>query len=152
MAADTGNHAEGAAIVAAVLNFEIGASAIVFVRARIPVGRFEDGRGEQFGVGEDVGDKDRVLSSQFPVLSKSGKRQERFSLARVFIEDEFSELMLVRVADHSRDAGERADFFRSALRVTSRDDNSCQRILPLHAADGGAGVLICRSSDGASIQ
>ena len=44
------------------------------------VSRFEDRRGEQFGVGEDVGDEDRVLSSQFSVPSKSGEGRNVFAL------------------------------------------------------------------------
>src|SRR5579863_2392796 len=46
--ANKGNHAKGATIVAAVLHFEIGTGALV--------GGIEDGRGQQFGVSEDVGD------------------------------------------------------------------------------------------------
>jgi hypothetical protein len=63
MAADAGDDAEGAAIVASVLNFEVGAGAGVFV------GGFEDWGGEEFGVGEDVGDYNPVLGSRFLVLS-----------------------------------------------------------------------------------
>ena len=54
MAADAGDDAEGAAIVASVLDFEVEAGAGVF--CGIAVG-FEDGSGEEFGVGEDVGDE-----------------------------------------------------------------------------------------------
>ena len=50
--------------------------------------------------------------------------------------------MLVRVADHVRDARKRGDLFGSALGVTPRDNNFCQRILALDAADSGTGILI----------
>jgi hypothetical protein len=62
LAADAGDYAEGAAIVASVLNFEVRASAIVRARSGGVCG-FEDVRGEEFGVGENVGDDDQVLSS-----------------------------------------------------------------------------------------
>ena len=68
MAADAGDYAERAAVVASVLNFEVGAGTIVFASAGWVCG-FEDGGGEKFGVGEDVGNENPVLSSQFPVLS-----------------------------------------------------------------------------------
>jgi hypothetical protein len=62
LAADAGDYAEGAAIVATVLNFEVGASASVRVRSGRVCG-FEDGSGEEFGVGENVGDEQvRALS------------------------------------------------------------------------------------------
>jgi hypothetical protein len=62
LAADAGDYAEGAAIVATVLNFEVRASAIVRVRSGGVCG-FEDGSGEEFGVGENVGDEEvRALS------------------------------------------------------------------------------------------
>jgi hypothetical protein len=62
VAADAGDYAEGAAIVATVLNFEVRASAIVRVRSVGACG-FEDGSGEEFGVGENVGDEEvRALS------------------------------------------------------------------------------------------
>jgi hypothetical protein len=75
VAADAGDHAERAAVVASVLHFEVGASAVGWLR--FLVCRFEDGGGEEFGVGEDVGDEDGVLSSQFPVLSESRDGEER---------------------------------------------------------------------------
>ena len=58
MAANIGNDTEGTAVIAAILNFEVGASA--FIRS------IEYGSGEQFGVGEDVRNKDRasVLRSE----------------------------------------------------------------------------------------
>ena len=47
--ANIGNDAEGAAVVASILDFEIGAGALV--------GGVENRRGQQFGVGEDVGNE-----------------------------------------------------------------------------------------------
>ena len=56
MATDAGDYAEGTAVVASILHFEVGTSAVLKM-----VGGFEDGRGQQFGVGEDVGDEEAGL-------------------------------------------------------------------------------------------
>ena len=53
LASNVGDHAEGAAVVAAVLHFQVGTGALV--------GGVEDRGGLQFGVGEDVGDEDRAF-------------------------------------------------------------------------------------------
>src|SRR6202040_971431 len=68
LAAHVGNHTERAAIVATVLHFEIGTCPFI--------GGVEDRGSEEFGVRENVGDENRVLSSQFPVLSQACKRDE----------------------------------------------------------------------------
>ncbi len=52
LSADVGNHAERAAVVAAVLHLQVGTSALV--------GGVEDRRGLEFGMGEDVGNEDRT--------------------------------------------------------------------------------------------
>jgi hypothetical protein len=57
----------------------------------------------------------------------------------------------MRIADHGGDAGEGGDFLGSALGVASGDDDFSQRILALHATDGGAGVLIGGIGDGAGV-
>jgi hypothetical protein len=61
-------------------------------------------------------------------------------------------LVFVGVADHGGDAGQGGDFFGGALGIASGDDDSCQGILALHAADGGASVLIGGIGDGASVE
>jgi hypothetical protein len=65
---------------------------------------------------------------------------------------DLGELMFVRVADHDGYARQRRNFFGSPLRVASRDDNFCQRVLAAHAADGSTGILIGRVRDGTGIQ
>ena len=60
--------------------------------------------------------------------------------------------MFVGVADHAAHARQSGNFFRSALRVASGDDNFCQRILSLHSANGSAGILIGGIRDCARIQ
>jgi len=67
-------------------------------------------------------------------------------------QNDVGELVFVGVADDGADAGERGNFFGSALGVASGDDNFCGRILAAYAADGGAGILIGGSGDGASVE
>jgi hypothetical protein len=67
-------------------------------------------------------------------------------------EHNFGELMFVRVTDYGGYAGQGGDFLGSALGIASGDNNSCQRVLALDAADGGAGVPIGGIGDGAGVQ
>ncbi len=60
--------------------------------------------------------------------------------------------MFVRVADHTANAGQGCDFLWGALCIASRNNNFSQRILALHPADGGAGILVGGIRDGAGIQ
>src|SRR5277367_1462289 len=55
LAANIRDDAERAAIVASVLHFEVGPGTLVFIWTRC----LENGRCEEFGVGEDVGDENR---------------------------------------------------------------------------------------------
>jgi hypothetical protein len=59
--------------------------------------------------------------------------------------------MLVRVADHLRNARQGSDFFRSALGVAAGDHDLAAGILAVDAADGGARVLISGRSHAARI-
>src|ERR1700688_2878279 len=68
------------------------------------------------------------------------------------LEGDFGELMFVGVADYGGDTGQSGDFRGSALGVASGDDDFCHRILALHAADGGAGVLIGGIRDRAGVE
>jgi catechol 2,3-dioxygenase-like lactoylglutathione lyase family enzyme len=58
------------------------------------------------------------------------------------LQSNLSELMFVRIANHAGHAGQGRDFFRGTLGVASGDDDLGVGILALHAADGGAGVLV----------
>src|SRR5437762_13516287 len=60
--------------------------------------------------------------------------------------------MLVRVADHAGDAGQRGNFFRSALRVATGDNNFAVRIGAMNAADRGTSILIRSGGNGAGVQ
>jgi hypothetical protein len=73
-------------------------------------------------------------------------------LYREIIEGDFCELMFVGVADYAGDTRQRGDFRGGALRITSGNDDLCERILPLRAADCGTRILIRGIGDGASVQ
>ena len=60
--------------------------------------------------------------------------------------------MLVRVADDEVYSGQGRQFFRSALRVASGDNNSGVGILPAHSANRGARILIRTVGHRAGVQ
>src|SRR5215831_5571976 len=61
-------------------------------------------------------------------------------------------LMLVRVADHPGDAGQRGNFLRRTLGIAAGDKNLGAGILTMRAADRGAGVLIGSRGYGAGVE
>jgi hypothetical protein len=73
-------------------------------------------------------------------------------VARTGTNNDFRELMFVRIANHTAYPRKRGDFFRRALRVATRHYDVALRILPTDAADGRAGILISRSRDRARVQ
>jgi hypothetical protein len=73
-------------------------------------------------------------------------------IIREICQSDFGEVVFVGVADYCGHAGEAGDFFGGALSVASGDDDSCRGVLAADAADGGAGILIGGTCDGASIQ
>src|ERR1700689_5118179 len=137
MPADAGDDTERAAIVASVLHFEVGASAVGFAS-----GRFEDGCGEKSGVSEDVGNEDRSIAAEAAEGDESDSLCLLCGRSTDVREHDFGELVFVRIADHGGDAGQRGNFFGSTLGIASGDNNFSQRILALHSADGGACILI----------
>ena len=48
--------------------------------------------------------------------------------------------------------GKGGNFFGSALRVTSGDDELAAGVLAVNAADGGTGVLVGCGGDGAGVE
>ena len=145
--ADVGNDTEGAAVVASILYFE--------VRARALVGGIEDRRGQQFRVGENVGNEKRPVFD-LRSLGIGGESVERYKRglpgSSRISQDNFGELMLVGVADDQIHARQCRNFLGRALRVTSGDDNAGVRILPAHSSDCGPRVLIGARRDRARIQ
>ena len=67
-------------------------------------------------------------------------------------QNQFRQLMLVRVSDYHVDAGQSGNLVRRSLGIAPGDYNSGFRILAADAANGGAGVLIGARGDSASIQ
>jgi len=110
--------------------------------------RFEYRGSEKFGVGEDVGDEERWLAPG----CQCRERNESFAPGSELIQDNFGQLVFVGVANDATDAGQGGDFRGSTLSVTSGDDDFSQRILALHAADGGAGILIGGMRNRAGVQ
>lgn len=102
---------------------------------------------------EDVGDEDRSLVVVgWPVSYASNRNEAHAGRRAIPAECDFRELMLVRVADNNAYAGQSGDFFRGALGIASGDHDACIGILPVHPANCGAGILICRSRHGAGVQ
>jgi CheY-like chemotaxis protein len=60
--------------------------------------------------------------------------------------------MLVRITDNVGYSRQRRQFFGSALRIATGDDDSSQGVLAVNSANGSAGILVCRGRDRASIQ
>ena len=116
--------AERAAVVAAVLDFQVGAGAV----AR---GIFDRG-GEEFALGEDIAHVD------IAVVRGRG--------------DQLGDAGLVRVAHHPLHAGQRGNLFRRALRVAAGDQNAGGGVLAMDAPHGMAHVLIGRGGNRAGIQ
>ena len=73
-------------------------------------------------------------------------------VARTGTNNDFRELMFVRIANHTAHPRKRGDFFRRTLRVATRHHDVAVRIVATDAADGRAGILISRSRDRARVQ
>ena len=154
LAADVGDHAERAAVVASVLHFQVGAGAFV--------GSVEYRRSLQFGVGEYVGDEDRAsglrrrtsaIRCQLRERDEAGLPGSGSEVRRLKSDpSDFCQLMFVRVADDLAHAGQSRDFFRRALRVTAGDHDPGFGVLAVNAADGGACVLVGRGGHGAGVE
>ena len=148
--ADKRDNAEGAAVVATVLNFEGGPGVVAFAA--------EDGSDENVVIFENVTDEDRSRKSgrgnplscwRFNAQLLYGKE---ISLAvGKRRSDEVGDLRLVRVADYERDAGESGDFFRGALGVAAGDDDFCIWIGGMEFADSVAGLRVGGSGNGAAV-
>ena len=60
--------------------------------------------------------------------------------------------MFVRVANHGADPGQSRDLLGRALRVASRNDDFCERILPPHPTNRGPSIRIPRIRHRAGVQ
>src|SRR5438132_8969280 len=121
MAAHAGNHAEGAAVVASVLDFQIWPRPLIC--------RIEHRRRQKLGMGENIGDKNPLLS-EF-------RQRDKTCLAH-----DVCQLMFMRVADDPADARQRSDFLRGALGITAGNNNLPLGILTVEAADSGSSAAV----------
>jgi len=142
LAADVRDHAEGAAVVAAILDFECGASVI-------PLST-EDGRNENFARGEDVSGEDL---GRRRTMSGRGCRPYKLDWDEILFgsSDEIGDLRFVGIAYDMGDAREDGQFFGCALSVTSGDENFGGGVLRVDFANGVAGLRVSSGSDGAGI-
>ena len=122
---DGGNDAERAAVVAAVLDLQIGA------RVRSPAASFTAAERKSVRR-EDVADVDLAV-----VIGARNK---------------IGDLRFMRIADHPLDAGQRRQFFRRALRVAAGDQDAGVAVLAVDAPDGLPHVVIGRGGDGAGVE
>ena len=127
-AADEGDDAEGAAVIAAVLDFQVRAGAVA--------GRVLDRRRKEVVLGEDVADVDVAVVRS----AGHGKRNE------------IGDLRFVGISNNPFDSGHRRQLLGSPLRIAAGDENPGGGILAMHATDRLADIVICRGGNGAGIQ
>jgi hypothetical protein len=125
-AADAGDNAKGAAVIAAVLDLEVGAGTVS--------GRAFDGGVEEFVLGEDVADVD------FGVVGGGVGG------------DDVADEAFVGVANDPGDAFDLGKIFRGALGIAAGDEDAGRGVVALEAADDLADVLVGRGRDGAGIE
>src|SRR5690348_17233249 len=140
LSANAGNDAEGAAVVASILHFEVGTR---FFRDAVAG---EDGSGDQLSMGKDVANKGESWGRK----SHSFQRDKILNamLAKpIFIRSAFDHLwlkaiaggnlchtMLMRVPHNPSDAGQGGNLLRGALGVTARHHDFCRWILSMDPA------------------
>ncbi len=113
------NDAERAAVIAAVLDLEVGARAIA--------GRVFHRGGEKIVLRENITD-----------VNLSVERQFGFG-------DDIRNLNFMRVSHHPVDPGQCRQLLGCALRVTARDQDARGGILAMHAMDGFAHIFVSRT-------
>ena len=161
LSADEWDYTEGAAGVAAVLDFQRGAGVIPFPA--------ENGGNENVGQVKYVAGEDRRRvngkmllrgsSGQSPSVVGVNKLRPRnfvFRAARLRKRidgvEELRDLRFVRVADDERNAGESGNFFGGALGITTRYEDSRGWIGGVDFADGVTGLGVSGGGDGAGVK
>ena len=139
--ADEGDNAEGAAVVAAILNFQGGAGVIPFAA--------EDWRDEDVLLLEDIADENGS--------GGEGERLERNKIwtgwgARGWRRNEIGDLRFVGIADDEGDSREGGNFVWSALRVAAGYDDAGVGIGGVEFADGVTGLGVGGSGYRASVE
>src|SRR5438046_6356711 len=117
-------------MAASVLDFQIWPRPLIC--------RIEDRRRQKLGMGENIGDKNPLLS-EF-------RQRDKTCLAH-----DVCQLVLMRVADDPANSRQRGDFLRGALRITASDYDLELGILAVEAADSGSSVSVRFGSYGTSI-
>ena len=133
------NHAEGAAVAAALLDFEIG--------ARLRAGM--DGRFFEEGVGETVihqhlrCDRCGLRPIDLDELWRGWRREQ--------VECDGWRERLVAIADDGSDAGQSGKFVGRALGIATGDDDARAGIAAMGAADIGTSGAVGFGGDGAGV-
>src|SRR5262249_26264514 len=107
LAADKGNHAKRAPIIASVLNLQIR------TRPACVIARFKYRRGQELRMSEDVPDQHTIARESV----------QRNKCCVCDMTSHLGHMLLMRIANHSRDTGKCGQLFRRALRVASRDQD-----------------------------
>lgn len=126
--ADGGNDAEGAAVAAAVLNLQVGASAVT--------GSVLDRRGEKILLREDVPYVDLPVKVAIP-----GR-----------LGDDLGNARFVGVADNPVDAWQSCQIIGRTLGVAAGHKDPGARADPVRPPDGLAQVVVRFGSDGATVE
>jgi hypothetical protein len=126
LAADRGDDAEGAAVVAAVLNLEVGTGTVS--------GGTLDGGLEEFVLIEDVADVD------FGVVGGG------------VAGDDVANEAFVGVADDPGNALDLGKLFGGTLCITASDENAGRGVVALNTADDLADVLVGGGGDGTGVE
>ena len=138
-AAHGGDHAEAAAIAAAVLNLEVGTRAI---RSRL-----DNRRREKLLLVEDVSDQ-RSAKADLSVVSSLARRSRGLDQS---VGNDRPDPCLVRITDDPLDAGETSEFRRVALSVAARYKNLALRIFSIRVADRLPGIPVRFRRDGTGV-
>ena len=122
-AAHVGDDAERTAIIAAVLNFEIGAGALA--------GGVFDGGGKKIVLGENIADLD---------------------LAVIRLGNKIGDARFMGISNDEGDSFESGEFFGRALGITPGDENAGIGAFAMDAADHLADFIVGGGSYGAGVE
>ena len=141
-----GNDAEGAAVAAALLDFEIGAGLL----AGLELGLFEERVGKAVvgpdgRAGGDVAVDQGRDADQVCRLGRGG------GAVGGQVEEDGGRKGLVAVADDGGHTGEGGEFRRGALRIAAGDDDLSRGVDAVGAADESAGCAVRFGGDAAGV-
>jgi len=147
IAAGLGNDAEGAAVAAALLNFEVGAGLLAGHELRF----FDKGVGEEV-VGPDgsgrAGGEERLESDE---ISWGWDGAAGWDCLKSLVKDDVRSEGFVAVADDGGDAGDCGQFVWGALGIATSDDDAGLGVEAVGTADEGAGGAVSLGGDAAGV-